>query len=284
MMELLELEQASKPVQRNLMIVDTLNLSFRYKHRGQTDFAADYLNTINSLGRSYEAVDTILACDKGSSKYRLDISPEYKQARKEKYKDQTPEEELAVRAFFEGFEKALELASHSYPLIRYKGVEADDIAAHLVAKLEDSYDNIWLISTDTDWDLLLSKKVHRFSYVSRKEFTLENFYEEHQCDDPDQYISLKVLKGDFGDGVVGIDGVGDKRAYNLIREHGDALDIYDSLPLPGKQKFIASLNASEELIPINYYLMDLKSYCQEAIAFPDSKNLEDINKFCEEKT
>ena len=58
-----------------LLIVDSLNLAFRYKHSGATDFAEDYLRTVNSLKKSYKASHVIMACDQGSSSYRKALSP-----------------------------------------------------------------------------------------------------------------------------------------------------------------------------------------------------------------
>ena len=60
-------------------------------------------------------------------------------------------------------------------MLRYEGVEADDIAAHIVRYKEHYGANkIWLISSDRDWDLMIGPKVSRFSYVTRKEITNEN--------------------------------------------------------------------------------------------------------------
>ena len=91
----------------NLMIVDMLNMAFRWKHSGAVDFAEEFLKTINSLKRSYKASHVILACDKGSSKYRKGIYPEYKQNRKDKFEVQTEAEKLAFELFFEAFEKSI---------------------------------------------------------------------------------------------------------------------------------------------------------------------------------
>lgn len=279
-MNILELEEnVTYVAPDNLLIVDTMNLAFRYKHRGQTDFSADYLRTVDSLAKSYNCREVILTADFKYSKYRKDLSEGYKEGRKDKYKDQTEEEKKKAIEFFEGYETALKFMELKYPLLRFKYVEADDLAAYLVKKLEHKFTHIWLISSDRDWDLLLSEKVSRFSFVSRKEFTLDNFYDEHACDSPEQYISIKVLQGDSGDSVEGIAGVGAKRAYSLVREHGSAMDIYMSLPLPGKQKFVQNLNASGELIPLNYELMDLPAFCEDAIAFPNQENLTEIEAF-----
>ena len=277
----LECEDIQPVEEENLMIVDCLNLSFRYKHRGQTDFASDYLRTINSLAKSYGAKTVVLAADWKSSAFRKDVSADYKSNRKALYKDQTPEEKKKFADFFEGYEKSLTLAQKSYPMLRFLNVEADDIATYLVKQVKQKYKHTWLISTDRDWDLLLDENVSRFSYVTRKEYTIGNFYDEHGCDTPEQYISVKVLQGDAGDGVIGVPLVGAKRAYNLIREHGSALDIFTSLPLEGTQKFIANINASDDLILRNYELMDLLSYCEEAIAFPNPDNIAEIQEFCD---
>ena len=61
-----------------LMVVDALNLAFRWKHTGATDFAEDYLRTVDSLRKSYKARWVIVAADQGSSSYRKEIYPDYK--------------------------------------------------------------------------------------------------------------------------------------------------------------------------------------------------------------
>ena len=161
------------------------------------------------------------------------------------------------------------------PLLRFDGVEADDVAAHLV-KYKNKYNlgNVWVISSDRDWDLLIQESVSRFSYVNRKEVKLENWHDHYEVT-PEQYISLKCLTGDKGDNVPGITGIGPKRAASLITEYGDALTIYDSLPLPSKYKHIQELNASGERILQNYELMDLMSYCDDAIGASNIAGIEE---------
>lgn len=70
----------------------------------------------------------------------------------------------------------------------------------------------------------------------------------------------------MGDNIRGVEGIGEKRGYNLIREHGSVLDIIDALPLPGTQKFVQALNKSGELMERNLTLVDLPSFCGEAVA------------------
>ena len=255
------------------LIVDALNLAFRWKHQGRTDFRYEYQETVKSLANSYKCKDVIITADGGSSSYRRKILPEYKLNRKDKYATQTDAEKIAFEEFFEEYQATLDLLD--WPVLQFDGVEADDIAAHLVKEKERyGFEEIWLISSDRDWDLLIQEGVSRFSYVNRKEVRIQNWYDHYEVS-PEQYISLKCLTGDKGDNVPGITGIGPKRAKDLIIAYGDAMNIYDSIPLPSKYKHIQELNARGEQILQNYELMDLMSYCDDAIG---SANIEQIEE------
>ena len=255
------------------LIVDALNLAFRYKHSKKPDFAEDYLRTVQSLANSYNADNILITADWGSSSYRCGILPEYKGNRKEKYEKQTEQEAEEFRLFMLDYENTLKLLAIHYPVFRYKNVEADDIAAQLVAELKDSARAIWMISSDRDWDLLIDENVNRFSYVTRKEVTLAN-WSDHYDVSIDDYISYKCLTGDAGDNVPGVKGVGPKRAIGLINDFGSAFDIADQLPISSKYKYIESLNEfGAEKLMRNYELMDLVTYCYEALGEDNVKDL-----------
>lgn len=273
-----ELEAAKDPAGNNLMIVDSLNLAFRYKHTKRRDFAEDYYRTVKSLAKSYAADKIILACDWGKSKYRKGLYPEYKADREDKIAQQTEEEKQEFQDFFEDFEKAIAYCKDSFTILKYEGVEADDIAAYLTHWVVwPNVDDIWLISSDKDWDLLLGPNVHRFSYVTRKEYRLDNwgqFYDyPHELS-----LDMKVLVGGK-DNVTGIPGVGPKRAHGLLQTYGSAWDIYDNLPLPGKAKYIQNTNEFGDNILRNIELIDKITYCSEAIG---ADNIEDIKNELED--
>lgn len=254
-----------------VMIVDALNLGYRYAHSGQLDFAEDYIKTVQSLAQSYKAGRVIITCDKGASSYRKSIYPKYKANRKEKQLGQTQEEKDKFAAFFSDFEKTIEAISAYYPVLRFEGVEADDLAAWLVANLE--YKECWLISSDRDLDLLVTEKVSRFSYVTRKEVTVDNW--PYECS-PDSYLGYKVLQGDKGDDIDGVPGLGPKRAAQLLEQYDDIFTIMDLLPLPGKQKFIQNLNNSATTLELNLQLMDLVTYSEQAIGEENVKEIKRI--------
>jgi 5'-3' exonuclease len=263
-----------------IMVVDALNLAFRWKHKGATVFAEDYIRTVESFRKSYKAEKVIIACDQGSSSYRKTIYPDYKLRRKEKYENQTDQEAAYFEAFFREFNKTIDTynATAAFPVLRFDKVEADDIAAYVVNKYRKTH-NIWLISTDKDWDLLVDNRVSRFSYITRKETTLDN-WGDHHLGDPEDYISIKVLMGEEGessDNITGVPGIGPKKAHALVKEYGSAYDIIASLPIQSRYKHIASLNefGVENLIR-NYKLMDLVTHCGEAIGPDNCKKIDEV--------
>ena len=245
----------------NLLIVDGLNVAFRWKHQNILDFKYDYIRTIESLAKSYNA-GTIIVCADGGSSYRKEIYPEYKANRKERFAEQTEQEAKEFEMFMAEFSDTLTLIRKRYPVFHFKGVEADDIAAYITQKIE--YDECWLISSDRDWDLLISDTVSRFSTVTRKETTVHN-WDEHYDFEIEDYISFKCLTGDKGDNVPGVPGVGPKRAVQLMEQYGTVFDIYDAIPLEGKYKYIQAVNENAEQLLQNVELMDLVTYSEEAI-------------------
>ena len=251
----------------NLLIVDGLNVAFRWKHQGVTDFKYDYIRTIESLAKSYNA-GTIIICADGGSTWRKEIYPEYKANRKERYAEQTAQEEKEFEMFMAEFANTLTLLKEKHPVFHFKGVEADDIAAFITNNIE--FDECWLISSDKDWDLLISDKVSRFSTVTRKETTIHN-WDEHYDFEIEDYITFKCLTGDKGDNVPGVPGVGPKRAVQLMEQYGSVFDIYDACPLEGKYKYIQAVNKNAEQLLTNVELMDLNTYSEDAIGEDNGK-------------
>ena len=255
----------------NLLIVDGLNVAFRWKHQNILDFKYDYIRTIESLAKSYKA-GTIIVCADGGSSYRKEIYPEYKANRKERYAEQTEQEAKEFEMFMAEFQDTLTLIKQKYPVFHFRGVEADDIAAYITLNFD--FDDCWLVSSDKDWDLLINDKVSRFSTVTRKETTVHN-WDEHYDFEIEDYITFKCLTGDKGDNVPGVPGIGPKRAVQLMEQYGSVFDIYDACPIDGKYKYIQALNENVEQLLQNVELMDLVTYSGEAIG---EENKEVIHK------
>jgi DNA polymerase-1 len=261
---------------KNLLVVDALNLGFRWKHSGALEFADAYIATVNSFAKSYDCGSIVITADWGASSYRKAISPEYKANRAKLRANQTEKEAKDFELFIKEHERTLnQLVAEGYPVFKFKGVEADDIAAFVIKNKDHfGYNKVWMISSDRDWDLMITEDVSRFSYVTRKETTLENWNEVYEFP-VEEYITFKCLTGDKGDNVPGINGIGPKRAASIMASHGSVFDIYDACPIGGKYKYIQELNANCEQLLVNLELMDLITYCEEAIGPGNVENILD---------
>jgi DNA polymerase-1 len=259
---------------KNTLVVDSLNLAYRWKIAGNDyDLPYGFRDTVRSLAKSYDCGRVVVLADGGST-WRKSLHPGYKLTRKNKFDNQSEEEKKASEEFFGYYQNALDTCG--FPVIRLPGVEADDIAAYIVEnKCKLDINDIWLISSDKDWDLLIEEDVSRFSTVTRKEITVDTWdYPVER----EQYACFKTLVGDPGDDIPGVEGIGPKRAAELINQYGSIFDIIASLPLSGKAKYIEKLNASKESMLLSYQLIDLRSFHKEAIG----ENLNKLESILEE--
>jgi len=263
----------------SVLLVDSLNLAFRWKHQGAVFFLDDYIKTVNSFKRSFKCEQVVILSDWGSSTYRKAIYPEYKQNRKEKQETQTPEEAAYFLKFLEEYNNIIQHYQEEaeYPVLRFKGVEADDCAGHIVNNKDKyGFSRIKLLSSDRDWDLFIQEGVTRFSYVTQKEVSIDNWHEHYDVT-PEEYISMKCLMGDSGDNVPGVPKIGPVTAAKLIKQYGSALDIASSIPLPGKYVYIKNLNEfGKENLLRNYELMDLVTFCDDAIGEENIKEIKSV--------
>ena len=104
-MDIMKAKGMDASMRENLLLIDGLNLAFRYKYANKKVFAEEYVSTIQSLARSYEAKDVMILGDGGST-YREAIDSEYKGNRKEMRKNQTEQEEQDFKEFLDEFNRA----------------------------------------------------------------------------------------------------------------------------------------------------------------------------------
>jgi len=74
----------------------------------------------------------------------------------------------------------------------------------------------------------------------------------------------RIIEGDKGDNIIGIEGIGPKRAQGLAKEYHTLDNLLAALPLKGRAKYIQNLNAGKERLIRNENLINLK-YCTDAI-------------------
>lgn len=258
--DLADLQEPDYSTYNNLLIIDANNLSYRWLQRpNYASFGADFIRTIQSLAKSYEAARTIVCFDFGKSYYRMNMHEEYKGTRKK------PQEEEEIKKYEDFFAVLNSLPEElDEEVLKFRGVEADDVLAWITQNVSDRYDHTWVVSSDRDLYQLVDENISIFNIFGRKEVTLQTLTEDFDVT-PSEYMLSRIIEGDKSDNILGIEGIGPKRAQALAREHKTLDKLLDALPIKGRSKYIQNLNAGHDQLVRNEKLINLKKYCVDAI-------------------
>ena len=258
--DLADLQEPDYSTYNNLLIIDANNLSYRWLQRpNYASFGADFIRTIQSLAKSYEAARTIVCFDFGKSYYRMNMHEEYKGTRKK------PKEEEEIKKYEDFFAVLNSLPEElDEEVLKFRGVEADDVLAWITQNVSDRYDHTWVVSSDRDLYQLVDENISIFNIFGRKEVTLQTLTEDFDVT-PSEYMLSRIIEGDKSDNILGIEGIGPKRAQALAREHKTLDNLLEALPIKGRSKYIQNLNAGHDQLVRNEKLINLKKYCVDAI-------------------
>ena len=258
--DLADLQQPDYSSYNNLLIIDANNLSYRWLQRpNYASFGTDFIRTIQSLSKSYEASRTIVCFDFGKSYYRMDMHDDYKGTRK---KPQDEEEAKKYEDFFSVLNSLPDELDEE--VLKFRGVEADDILAYITQNISSRYDHTWIVSSDRDLYQLIDDNISIFNIFGRKEITIDSLMEDYGTT-PYEYMLSRIIEGDKSDNILGIEGIGPKRAQGLAKDHKEFNKLLESLPLKGRSKYIQNLNAGRDTLLRNEKLINLKKYCEDAI-------------------
>jgi 5'-3' exonuclease len=144
-------------------------------------------------------------------------------------------------------------------------IEADDVMGYLVKQFEadTQVDDVTIMSADKDFLQLVSKKTSIYSPTKKKTYRPEDVLEEYQIHSHN-FINYKLLMGDAGDNVPGIQGLGPKKLIKLFPELllPKQLEIEDLLKKARDNEASNPLYTKvlqfERQLDINYQLMSLK--------------------------
>jgi 5'-3' exonuclease len=226
-------------------LLDTANIFFRARHVASRNTSLDEkvgmalhltLASINQIVRKFQ-VDHVVVCLEGKS-WRKSFYEPYKKNRIVDTLSQTEAEIEENKLFWETYEK---FTTHmrertNTSVLRHPEAEADDIIARFV-HLHPA-DEHFIISSDTDYDQLITEKVVRYNGITNELITINGYLKENGkpvidkktkepklLGDPKFILFEKCMRGDSTDNVFsaypGVRTKGSKNKVGLIEAYAD---------------------------------------------------------------
>jgi len=234
-----------------------------------------------------------LVCNDKKPYLREKLFPGFKGNRK-KYSEQPDENGFVFFDAFKqnvGYTKDL-LFNLNIDVWEVEGLEADDLIAYAIQKLDKHYDRFIVLSNDTDLNQFLTNEkvvIYKKTKYANKEsnlYTIEEFKEEFKGITPEQWIDYTAMVGTHN-GVPGIKGIGPKTATKFLNndlfydqfleEHKEELDkkrTLIELPFPLYKEHIRvpkptpfKGNYRKIAVILNDYGITMTNRMREAIEF-----------------
>ena len=203
------------------------------------------------LKKQYDPLYGAFVFDKGGSKYRTELFPEYKKNRA------SMPIELQVQ-----LNEIRDIISYfGWKIIENEGYEADDLIATLTNEFYN--DEIFIISNDKDLQQLLNNKIKILSTItsSKKYFILKDYKyfitKYNNSIIPSQLIDVMALVGDSVDNINGINGIGIKTAVTLIYRFNSIESMINNIDNIENIKLREKISNNIELIIRNKKLIVL---------------------------
>lgn len=250
-----------------ILLIDGNNLAARANYAEPNLTRADGIKTgvvfvsiksIKSLIDEFQPEKTIVIFDRGWSKWRLSLYPQYKENRKSENK--TPEEVADKEMYITQLKRFQEYLSYlQLNTVIIKETEADDIISYICNKYiqQKKAEEIMLVSNDSDFYQFIPFGVKLYDGI--KKIFMDEQYIQNKLDIPsEKYIFFKSMTGDKTDNITAIKGFGEKAAVSVIKNKqiNSLQDLKESsLTLKGKKfkDFYDNFNIIER----NYKLVNL---------------------------
>jgi 5'-3' exonuclease len=220
-------------------LIDTANTFFRARHVASRNsdpeekaaFALHLtLASVNQAVRKY-GIDHVVFCLEGRS-FRKDLYAPYKKNRVVDAMSITEEEKEESEMFWEVYAKFTEYITTktNVTVLRHERAEADDMIARFIhLHPEDTH---YILSTDSDYQQLITEKVSQINGVTNELVTLRGYLKENGkpvidkktkepklLEDPEYLLFKKLVRGDAGDNVFasypGVREVGTKNKVGI---------------------------------------------------------------------
>ena len=170
----------------------------------------------NLISRDYDAI--LVAFDAGKKTIRHEMMTEYKAGR-----PPMPDEFRMQIAYIKQYLDIMRIKQYEQPLY-----EADDIIGTMAKKAVENGYHVDIYSSDKDLLQLINENttVHltKKGMTDLEDYTPEYFYNKYQIN-YNQFVDLKAMMGDKSDNLLGIPGIGEKKAVKYLQAYGSLAEI-----------------------------------------------------------
>ncbi len=240
--------------QKRLFLLDAFALIFRgyyalIKNPRITSAGMDvsaimgFTNSLFDVIRRERPDHLAVAFDKGGSRSRVEVFPEYKANR-----DETPEAIKIAVPHIKEILKAMHI-----PIIEREGVEADDLIGTLSKQAEKEDFKVYMVTPDKDYAQLVSDNIFMYKPARMGNgieiWGIPEVQKRFEVERPEQVIDYLGMMGDSADNIPGLPGVGDKTAKKFIAAYGSMEGLLENTSqLKGKMKEKVEANADLGLL------------------------------------
>ena len=226
-------------------LIDTANTFFRARHIasrntdtfGKIGMALHLsLASVNQIYKKFGIDHTVFALEGRS--FRKDFYKPYKANRAVAQQAMTEAEKEENEMFWETYETFTTYLREktNVSVIRHENAEADDVIARFISLHPN--DQIYIISSDTDYYQCISDKVFQYNGITNQLITPEGFFDDKGrqvidkktkepklLGDPQFILFEKCLRGDASDNVFsaypGVRTKGSKNKVGIIEAYAD---------------------------------------------------------------
>ncbi len=201
-----------------------------------TNAVYGFANLLLKSIADYSPDGIICAFDRKEPTFRHKMYDGYKATRKG-----MPEELAAQMPLLKKLLSAMDITC-----VELAGFEADDIIGTVSERAKGKHSCIILTGDKDDLQLITENTAVALTVTKNHETATELMGEAEVVSrygvTPDKLIEVKALMGDSSDNVPGVKGIGEKSAFDLIKEYGTLENLYENIEdLKGskKEKLIA---------------------------------------------
>ncbi len=185
------------------------------------------------------------------------------------------------------------LKAFNIPVYSVEGFEADDILGTIVEKIQKNPEwknGVKAVIASGDMDTLqLVKKDDVVVYTLKKGINETIIYDEKAVVErygfgPERIVDYKALKGDPSDNIIGVKGIGEKSATELIKKYGPIENIFAKLKegkIEAKPRIIELLKDGEEEAQFSKTLAEIRrdapiDFVLEKVSWKEKFNAEEL--------